>query len=219
MERIKSCARLVKTLKRIGCRVQTKGISPANDPSPSPFPFFLYPSDYYPTDYFSQIYQEKSFPSIPHSRFSIFNSGKQISTFSKFAIPRGGDPILYGGGKKEERRWNTRGSPTYMIYDYALVSYYITDASSGRISYQRRERNCSSVCPFVDFAFYQKRKRRERERERFTYIRILVSDRSEKKRDSPRRYSISNAQQKFMLSLYHPCVIRKRKLVGNICIV
>ena len=162
----------MKTLKRIGCRIQTKGISPANDPSPSPFPFFLYPSDYYPTDYFSQIYQEKSFPSILHSRFSIFNSGKQISTFSKFrfAIPRGGDPILYGGGKKEERRWNTRGSPTYMIYDYALVSYYITDASSGRISYQRRERNCSSVCPFVDFAFYQKRKRRERERERDSRI-------------------------------------------------
>lgn len=32
VERIKSCARLVKTLKRIGCRVQTKGISPANFP-------------------------------------------------------------------------------------------------------------------------------------------------------------------------------------------
>lgn len=46
----------------------------------------------------------------------------------------------------------------------------------------------------------------------------IVSDRSEKKRDSFRRYSISNAQEKFMLLPYHPCVIRKRKLVGNILI-
>lgn len=155
-----------------------------------------------------------------HSRFSIFNSGKQISTFSKFrfAIPRGKDPILYGGGKKEERRWNTRAHQ--LIWYTIMLLYLIISQTRPRAEFRiNEEKETAPRFVLSWISHFIKSENGERERERFTYIRILVSDRSEKKRDSPQRYSISNAQQKFMLSLYHPCVIRKRKLVGNICIV
>lgn len=162
----------MKTLKRIGCRVQTKGISPANDPSPSPFPFFLYPSDYYPTDYFSQIYQEKSFPWIPHSRFSIFNSGKQISTFSKFrfAIPRGRDPILYGGGKKEERRWNTRAHQ--LIWYTIMLLYLIISQTRPRAEFRINEEKETAprfVLSWISHFIKSENVERERERDSRIY--------------------------------------------------
>lgn len=89
---------------------------------------------------------------------------------------------------------------------------------SGWISYQEgREKK-----PFLGLSFRGSRILSKAKTEKFTvYVHAhtrIVSDRSEKKRDSFRRYSISNAQEKFMLSPYHPCVIRKRKLVGNILI-
>lgn len=96
-------------------------------------------------------------------------------------------------------------SPTYMIYDYALVSYYITDASSGRISYQRRERNCSSVCPFVDFAFYQKRKRREREREIHVYTHTRIGSIREKTRFAPTLFDFERTTEIYALAIPSVC--------------
>lgn len=103
-----------------------------------------------------------------------------------------------------------------LLYVYRRRNRVFCPRAEFRIK-KDEKKNRSSVCPFVDFAFYQKRKQRNSTVYVHAHIRI-VSDRSEKKRDSFRRYSISNAQEKFMLSPYHPCVIRKRKLVGNILI-
>lgn len=186
----------MKTLKRIGCRVQTKGI--CQRPSPL-FLSFFYPSN--PTQPITSLkfIRRNLFFEwlIAHSRFSIFhllqiplrNSARRnLSARSRKRLA--GTVILscMAEGRKEggilalTNLYDIRLCSCILLYVYRRCNRVFRPRAEFRIK-KDEKKNRSSVCPFVDFAFYQKRKQRN---SLYTYTRILVSYRIDRRKNEIR---------------------------------